>query len=117
MDLSIIIPIYNVEEYLTESLESVRKNIEQLQAEVFLIDDGSTDGSTEIAKFYAESCEKFKYYRTENTGPSCARNLAISMASGKYMYFMDADDILGGVANSSYHPQLHLYRQHHFHVC
>ena len=94
MDISIIIPVYNVEDYLTESLESVRKNIEQLQAEVFLIDDGSTDGSTEIAKFYAESCEKFKYYRTENTGPSCARNLAISMASGKYMYFMDADDIL-----------------------
>ena len=94
MDISIIIPVYNVEDYLTESLESVRKNIDQLQAEVFLIDDGSTDGSTEIAKFYAENCEGFKYYRTENTGPSCARNFAISMASGKYLYFMDADDIL-----------------------
>ena len=50
MDVSIIIPIFNTEEYLTESLESVRKNTEQLKAEVFLIDDGSTDGSTEIAK-------------------------------------------------------------------
>ena len=53
MDISIIVPIYNVENYLTESLESVRKNVEKLQAEVFLIDDGSTDGSTEIAKVYA----------------------------------------------------------------
>ena len=77
MDISIIIPVYNVEDYLTESLESVRKNIEQLQAEVFLIDDGSTDGSTEIAKFYAENSEGFKCYRTENIGPSCARNLAV----------------------------------------
>lgn len=94
MDVSIIIPIFNTEEYLTESLESVRKNTEQLKAEVFLIDDGSTDGSTEIAKFYSENCEGFKYYRTENTGPSRARNFAVSMASGKYLYFMDADDVL-----------------------
>ena len=51
MDISIIIPVYNVEEYLTECLESIKRNIEKLQAEVFLIDDGSTDGSTDIAKF------------------------------------------------------------------
>jgi CDP-glycerol glycerophosphotransferase len=94
MDISIILPIYNGEKYLTESLESVRKNIETLEAEVFLIDDGSTDGSTEIAKFYAENCPGFKYYRTENSGPSRARNFAVSMATGKYLYFMDADDVL-----------------------
>lgn len=94
MDISIILPIYNGEKYLTESLESVRKNIETLEAEVFLIDDGSTDGSTEIAKFYAENCAGFRYFRTENGGPSRARNFAVSMATGKYLYFMDADDVL-----------------------
>ena len=94
MDISIIIPIYNVENYLVECLESVKKNVELLKIEVFLIDDGSTDGSSDIARFYAESIEAFKYYRIENSGPGRVRNFGVTLASGKYLYFMDADDIL-----------------------
>ena len=93
MDIRIIIPVYNVEDYLVECLESVKRNIEKLRAEVFLIDDGSTDGSTDIAKFYSENCEEFSYYRMDNSGPSRVRNFGVTLASGKYLYFMDADDI------------------------
>lgn len=94
MDISIIIPIYNVEKYLAECLDSVKRNIKELNAEVLLIDDGSTDISSNIAKNYAEKEIVFKYYRTENRGLSAARNYGVFFAKGKYLYFVDSDDIL-----------------------
>lgn len=92
--ISIIIPIYNVEEYLVECLESVRRNIAGIEAEVLLIDDGSTDTSSAIAQLYAEKEEAFFYYRKENGGPSSARNFGVSLATGKYLFFADSDDML-----------------------
>lgn len=94
MDVSVIIPIYNVEEYLADCLESVRQNVRGLNAEVILIDDGSTDNSSVIAKLYAEQLEQFTYYRTENGGLSRARNFGVSLAKGKYLFFVDSDDML-----------------------
>ena len=92
--ISIIIPIYNVEEYLVECLESVRRNVAGIEAEVLLIDDGSTDASSAIAQLYAEKEEEFFYYRKENGGPSSARNYGVSLATGKYLFFADSDDML-----------------------
>ena len=92
--ISVIIPIYNVEEYLVDCLESVKRNVEDLDAEVLLIDDGSTDRSSVIAKLYAEKVQGFYYYRKENGGPSSARNYGVSLARGKYLFFVDSDDML-----------------------
>ena len=93
-DISVIIPIYNVEEYLADCLESVKRNVEGLAAEVLLIDDGSTDGSSAIAKLYAEQVQGFYYYPKENGGLSSARNYGVSLARGKYLFFVDSDDML-----------------------
>ncbi len=94
MDISVIIPIYNVEEFLVDCLESVRQNVTGLDAEVILIDDGSSDNSPVIAQLYAERLEQFTYYHTENGGLSRARNYGVMLAKGKYLYFVDADDLL-----------------------
>lgn len=94
MDISIIIPVYNVEEYLRECLDSVSANIKYLDAEVLLVDDGSTDQSSEIAKSYADHHKKFRYFFKENGGSSLARNYGVERAAGKYIFFMDSDDIL-----------------------
>lgn len=92
--VSVIIPIYNVEEYLVDCLESVKRNVEDLDAEVLLIDDGSTDRSSVIAKLYAEKVQGFYYYRKENGGPSSARNYGVLLARGKYLFFVDSDDVM-----------------------
>ena len=94
MDVSVIIPIYNVQEYLLECLESVRANTEGILAEVILVDDGSTDTSATIAQQYARQHPEFKYHRTKNGGSSAARNYGITCAKGKYLFFVDADDVL-----------------------
>ena len=94
MDISVIIPIYNVERYLVDCLESVRRNVTGLPAEVLLIDDGSTDNSSIIARLYAEKLDCFSYYRTEIGGLSRARNYGVSLAKGKYIFFVDSDDML-----------------------
>lgn len=93
-NISVIIPIYNVEEYLVDCLESVKRNVDNLAAEVLLIDDGSTDGSTAVAKLYAEQVKGFYYYRKDNGGLSSARNYGVSLAKGKYLFFVDSDDML-----------------------
>lgn len=92
--LSIIVPIYNVEEYLFDCLESIEKSINNIDAEVLLIDDGSKDSSSDIAKEYIKTHGKFKYYRKENGGLSDTRNYGAKKASGKYISFVDSDDLV-----------------------
>ena len=94
LDISIIIPIYNVEKYLRECLDSVRKVAEKLNVEVIMIDDGSTDESSNIAKEYAEKYTEFSYNRQENKGLGNARNYGASLASGGYIWFVDSDDLV-----------------------
>lgn len=89
--VSVIIPIYNVEEFLCECLDSV---LEQTLTgiQVILMDDGSPDGSSEIAKRYAAKYENFQYVRQQNGGLGNARNNGVKYAEGEYIVFLDADD-------------------------
>ena len=92
MLLSLIIPIYNVADYLDECLLSI---IPQLRegVEVILIDDGSTDDSYQIAKNYADKLPMYLHlYQQANQGVSAARNVGLSHATGRYVWFIDSDD-------------------------
>ena len=91
--ISIVVPIYNVENYLAMCLASIAaQTYKNLQ--VLLIDDGSIDGSTEIAKDYAARDDRFVYLHQENKGLSGARNTGIDNARGEYIAFVDSDDWL-----------------------
>lgn len=92
MELSLIIPIFNTEKWLIECLDSARNAVKGLDAEVLLIDDGSTDGSSKMAKEYADKNPGFKYFRKDNGGLSDARNYGIAHSEGKYIAFFDSDD-------------------------
>lgn len=89
--LSIIIPVYNVEKFLPQCLDSVI-NQTLKDIEIICVNDGSTDKSLEILTAYARNDKRIKIYNQENQGQSAARNLAISHASGEYLGFVDSDD-------------------------
>lgn len=91
--ISIIVPVYNVEEYLSKCIESVL-NQTYSAFELLLIDDGSHDKSAEICKKYATQDSRIRFFHKENGGVSSARNLGIEQACGDYIYFLDADDWL-----------------------
>ena len=94
ISISVIIPIYNVSEFLVECLDSVEAAIGELSMEILLIDDGSTDDSGEIAKQYADEHPAFKYFHKENGGLGSARNYGVKQAQGKYISFIDSDDVI-----------------------
>jgi len=90
--VSVIVPIYNVEAYLPKCLESLQQQTLQ-ELEIILVDDGSTDNSSQIAKeFQMAHAEKVHYFRTENKGQSHARNFGMEKAKGDYVAFVDSDD-------------------------
>lgn len=91
--VSIIVPVYNVHLYLSQCLDSLRRQTYQ-KIEVILIDDGSTDGSGEICDNYAESDSRIRVFHKKNQGVSAARNDGIERAQGKYLIFVDADDYI-----------------------
>jgi len=97
MKISVVIPVYNVAEFLPACLDS-------LCAQTFrdwtclLVDDGSTDGSTDLCRDYAARDGRIAVRRTENRGASAARNVGLLWAEGDAIYFCDADDVL--------HPEL-----------
>ena len=94
MKLSIIVPVYNVEEYLEECLESL-VNQDYSKYEIIVVNDGSTDNSLKIAKKYEKKYQKLiKVYDKENGGLSSARNFGIKHAKGKYLFFVDSDDYI-----------------------
>lgn len=92
-DISVIIPVYNVEEYLEECLDSVLNQTKD-NLEVIMVDNGSTDSSGEIAKSYAEKYDNFHYHFIKNDGLGHARNYAVPFANGKYIIFLDSDDVV-----------------------
>ena len=90
--ISIIIPVYNVEDYVSETLDSV-KNQTSLPDEVIVINDGSTDNSFNMIKNYSD-LKYFKIFETKNQGLGQTRNYGISLAKSDYIYFLDSDDII-----------------------
>lgn len=91
--ISVIVPVYNVEEYLEECLESIKRQT-YTDIEVILVNDGSTDGSKEICERYCEKDSRFKLVSQENKGQSVARNLGMAESKGKFISFVDSDDVL-----------------------
>lgn len=91
--ISVIIPVYNVEKYLEECIDSVLKQTYR-DFEIILVDDGSTDSSGDICDRYALKDERIRVIHKENAGLSSARNVGFDMASGEYVYFLDSDDYI-----------------------
>ena len=91
--VTIIIPIYNVEKYVGEAIESVM-NQTYKNIEIILVDDGSTDRSGEICDEYQKKDDRIKVIHQENGGLPIARNAGLENATGKYIMFLDSDDIL-----------------------
>lgn len=89
--LSVIIPVYNVEKYLAETIESVI-NQPCRDMEIILIDDGSPDNSGKICDEYAQKDDRITVIHKENGGVSSARNAGLDAASGEYIFFLDSDD-------------------------
>ncbi len=91
--VSIIVPVYNSEKYINDTIGSILQQTFS-DIEIIIIDDGSTDGSSQILRSLAGTFQNIKYVRQNNGGVSSARNLGLSLASGKYIGFLDSDDIL-----------------------
>ena len=89
--ISVIIPVYGVEKYIRECLDSViKQSYENL--EIIVINDGTRDRSAEIAKEYAQKDNRVRVYDYENGGLSAARNRGLELAQGDYISFVDGDD-------------------------
>ena len=89
--VSVIMPVYNGEDYLKESVDCVL-NQTLSDLELICVDDGSVDSSLEMLNEFAKEDNRIQVYHQENKGGGAARNLAITKATGEYMYCMDADD-------------------------
>ena len=91
--VSIIVPVYNTAQYLPECIESIiGQTYENL--EIFLVDDGSVDGSSELCDLYCEKDHRIQVIHKKNSGVSDSRNLGIQKANGDYLMFVDSDDWL-----------------------
>lgn len=95
--ISIIVPIYNVEEFIEECINSLI-NQSYINIEIVCVDDGSTDSSVEILRNIAQYDSRISVYQQQNKGLSAARNTGISKAQGDYLCFVDSDDILSETA-------------------
>ncbi|MDU1855539.1 MAG: glycosyltransferase family 2 protein, partial [Clostridium baratii] len=91
--VSVIIPVYNVESYLRETLDSIMSQTLK-DVEIILVNDGSTDGSQKIIDEYSEKFKNVVSIYQDNAGPGQARNRGIKAATGKYIAFVDSDDLL-----------------------
>nr|WP_263325071.1 glycosyltransferase family 2 protein [Neobacillus sp. Marseille-Q6967] len=91
--VSVIIPVYNAENYLSKCIESIL-NQSLSSFELILINDGSTDNSGQICKAYALKDKRIKVIQIENHGPGYARNIGLQNAGGEYIQFTDSDDTL-----------------------
>lgn len=91
--VSIIIPVYNVEAYLSQCIESVI-NQTYKNLEIILVDDGSTDNSGMICDEYALKDDRIKVIHKENAGQSSARNIGINQSNGSFIYCLDSDDYI-----------------------
>ena len=91
--ISVIVPVYNVEAYLEECLDSL-KNQTYTDIEVILVNDGSIDNSQAICELYCEQDSRFHLINQENQGQSAARNHGVNASIGELITFVDSDDVL-----------------------
>ncbi|MDR3301167.1 MAG: glycosyltransferase [Spirochaetaceae bacterium] len=89
--VSVLIPLYNCEDYLAECLDSISSQTYK-NLEIILINDGSTDSSGEIARRYAQKDKRIKFFSQENKGIAETRNRTLDSATGDYIMFLDSDD-------------------------
>ena len=89
--ISVIVPVYNVESYLGQCLDSILAQTYR-DIEIILVDDGSTDGCPQICDAYREKDSRVVVFHTENQGLSTARNLGLDHAHGEWIMFVDSDD-------------------------
>jgi len=95
MNLSIIVPVYNVENYLVRCIDSIlNQDLDKSKYEIILINDGSTDNSYSIAKKIAKGKSNIKLFTQNNIGIAATRNVGIKLAKGKYLSFVDSDDYI-----------------------
>lgn len=94
MFLSIIIPVYNVKEYLPHCVSSIIKECANIDYEAILVDDGSTDGSDILCDKLAKEAKQFQVLHKTNGGLSDARNYGVLHAQGEYIFYIDSDDYL-----------------------
>ncbi|WP_052331736.1 glycosyltransferase family 2 protein [Methanobrevibacter oralis] len=91
--VSVVVPVYNVEKYLEECLDSiVNQTLEDI--EIICVNDGSTDNSLDILNRYAKHDKRITIISQENKGHAVATNKGIELTSGEYLYLMDSDDII-----------------------
>lgn len=90
--ISIIVPMYNVEKYIDECIQSLLN--QSIEKEIILIDDGSTDHTYEIAKSYADDNNCIQLFHQKNAGQSAARNIGVAAAHGEYILYCDSDDCI-----------------------
>ena len=106
--ISVIVPVYNVESYVAECIESIQ-NQTYMNLEIILVNDGSTDASGDICDKYAAYDERIQVIHKENAGVSAARNTGIEAANGDYIGFVDSDDY---IAPTMYEDMLKLMAEH-----
>ena len=96
--ISIIIPVFNAEKYLSETLDSIicDKFIAKYpeKSEILLIDNGSTDNSDKIIKKYAKTCPAIKYLNCSEKGAAAVRNFGVRKSRGEYIWYIDSDDLI-----------------------
>lgn len=92
--ISVIIPVFNVEEYLEDALNCLMNQSFIENMEILMIDDGSSDNSRYIIEKYALDYENFHAFHQENQGPANTRNIGMSLAKGEYIQFLDSDDYI-----------------------
>ena len=91
--VSVIIPVYNAIQFLSETIDCVFAQ-EYRNLEILLVDDGSTDGSAEFCDSMAKTDKRIRLFHIENSGVAAARNYALKQVHGKYVMFIDADDLV-----------------------
>lgn len=95
MKISFILPVYNVESYLRQCVESITSQTYN-NIEIILVDDGSPDGSPALCDMLAEEDERIRVFHKHNGGLSDARNVGMKIATGEYLVFVDSDDFWVG---------------------
>lgn len=109
-EISVTVPVYNVEKYLERCLNTIINQTFNLDYEIICVDDGSTDKSGEILNRYAKKYSKIKVIHQENQGLSVARNTAMEYVTGKYTMFVDSDDF---IANNALEGLYNFAQNHH----